>query len=342
MSLENMTPLPTHYTPQQVGEVYRVAYENRAVEARSWAKTHAIPPAVADDFRVNLFLVDVQNTFCIPGFELFVTGRSGNAAVADNRRLCEFIYHHLGRITNITLTLDTHKAIQIFHAIYLVDAEGNHPAPYTLISVEDVESGRWRFNEKAAGELGITPEVGQTNLVHYVKELAKTNRYALTIWPYHAMLGGIGHAVVPAVEEAVFFHSVARYAQADFEVKGTNPFTEHYSVVGPEVTVDAYGNQMGERNQKFIQNLQKYDVTLIAGQAKSHCVASTISHLLEDILTVDPALAEKVYLLQDCTSPVVVPGMDYTEQADAEFARFAEAGMKIIQSTDAPDVWYRG
>ncbi|HKJ26515.1 MAG TPA: hypothetical protein VJ965_02665, partial [Anaerolineales bacterium] len=264
------------------------------------------------------------------------------AAVEDSRRLCEFIYRNLGRISGITLTLDTHTSIQIFHAIYLVDAEGGHPAPYTLISVEDVESGRWRFNPKAAEELGVTPEVGQKNLVHYVRELAKTDRYALTIWPYHAMLGGIGHAVVPAVEEAVFFHSVARYSQPDFEVKGRNPFTEHYSVVGPEVMEDAFGNRIGERNEKFIQDLQAYDATLIAGQAKSHCVASTIVHLLEDIRRVDPALAEKVYLLEDCTSPVVVPGMDYTEQADEAFARFADAGMKIIKSTDAPEVWYRG
>jgi hypothetical protein len=31
---------------------------------------------------------------------------------------------------------------------------------------------------------------------------------------------------------------------------------------------------------------------------------------------------------------VVVPGADYTEQADAAFARFAEAGMHLVKSTD--------
>ena len=39
-----------------------------------------------------LLLVDVQNTFCIPGYELFVGGQSGNGAVEDNMRLCQFIY----------------------------------------------------------------------------------------------------------------------------------------------------------------------------------------------------------------------------------------------------------
>jgi nicotinamidase-related amidase len=54
----------------------------------------------------------------------------------------------------------------------------------------------------------------------------------------------------------------------------------------------------------------------------------------------DPALAKKVYLLEDCTSPVVVEGViDYTEQADAAFARFAAAGMQLVRSTDPIEIW---
>jgi hypothetical protein len=48
--------------------------------------------------------VGVQNTFCTPGFELFVTGRSGRAAVDDNRRLCASVYC---AITQIVASLDT-------------------------------------------------------------------------------------------------------------------------------------------------------------------------------------------------------------------------------------------
>ena len=55
-------------------------------------------------------LIDVQNTFCIPDFELYVGGRSGHGAVEDNIRLCEFIYRNLGNITHITATMDTHLA----------------------------------------------------------------------------------------------------------------------------------------------------------------------------------------------------------------------------------------
>ncbi len=49
------------------------------------------------------------------------------------------------------------------------------------------------------------------------------------------MLGGIGHALVSAVEEAIFFHTMARRIQPTWHVKGSHPLTEHYSVLGPEV-----------------------------------------------------------------------------------------------------------
>jgi nicotinamidase-related amidase len=154
------------------------------------------------------------------------------------------------------------------------------------------------------------------------------------------MLGGIGHALVSAVEEAIFFHSITRYSQPDFQVKGGNPFTENYSVLKPEVLEDEDGKQVAQKNVKFIKKLLKFEAVIIAGQAKSHCVAWTIDDLLNEILTSDRELAAKVYLLEDCSSPVVIPGVvDYTGEADAAFQRFAEAGMHIVRSTDPISSW---
>src|SRR5262245_63595969 len=73
-------PLPDFYEPDRVGEVWRVPYEERAREARAWAEQHGIRPAAEDALQICLLAVDVQNTFCIPGFELFVAGRSGTGA----------------------------------------------------------------------------------------------------------------------------------------------------------------------------------------------------------------------------------------------------------------------
>ncbi len=320
-------PIPLHYDPARVGEIWKVPYQERAAEASRWAEEQNIQPAAIDKKKTVLIAIDVQNTFCIPGFELFVGGQSGMGAVEDNRRLCEFIYRNLASITQITATLDTHTAMQIFHPLFLIDAQGRHPEPLTLISYDDLLQGQWKFNPAIAGSLNITPEYGQAHLLHYARELKERHKYDLTIWPYHVMLGSLGHALVPAVEEAIFFHTVARISQADFEIKGSHPLTEHYSAIGPEVLDGPQGEAIANRSRKFIHKLRHFDRVIIAGQAKSHCVAWTIADLLGDILEHDPKLVSKVYLLEDCTSPVVIPGIvDYTDQADAAFRSFKLPG----------------
>ena len=306
-------PLPPHWNPARVGEVWRVPYAQREAEATAWAERYEVRPAAEDARRIGLLLVDMQNTFCTPGFELFVPG-----APADSRRLCKFLYRNLGAITQIIPTLDTHKAMQVFHAAWLVDENGKHPAPYTVVSADDVERGVWR---------PVDP-TEQDSLLSYVRSLEAGGRYKLTVWPYHAMLGSIGHALVSAIDEAVFFHGIARQVAPQFEIKGNDPHTEHYSVLGPEVG--------GRRNTELVDLLQTFHAVVIAGQAKSHCVEWTVSDLLEDLP------ADRVYLLEDCTSPVVVPGAaDFTDEANWAFARFADRGVNIVNSEQPIDTWPR-
>lgn len=336
--------IPTHFAPAQVGEVWRVPYQQRTEAAKTWAKRHKIEPSAHDETRVCLLLIDVQNTFCIPGHELFVGGRSGMGAVEDNVRLCEFIYRNLGSITEIAATMDTHTVMQIFHPFFWVDEAGNNPPPMTMISHEEVEQGQWKVNPALVSAVAwdFAPSIPQGDYealqnyaVHYVRKLNLDSKYPLTIWPYHSMLGGIGHALVSAVEDACFFHTIARQSQTHFEIKGGNLLTENYSVLKPEVMEDQGDRPIAQKNTRFTEKLLSFDKVIIAGQAKSHCVAWTIDDLLGEIQARDPALAQKVYLLEDCTSPVVVPDVvDFTEQADAAFQRFAEAGMHRVTSGD--------
>jgi nicotinamidase-related amidase len=68
-------------------------------------------------------------------------------------------------------------------------------------------------------------------------------------------------------------------------------------------------------------------------------VAWTIADLLDDD-DLRTRLAERTYLLEDCTSPVVVPGVvDHTDEADAAFRRFEAAGMHVVRSTDPIESW---
>jgi len=340
MSTRTALPVPDHYDPAAVSGVWRVPYEERARQALAWAQDHEITPAARDRVRVALLLVDMQNTFCTPGFELFVAGPSGSGAVDDSRRLVPFLYRHLHRITHVVATMDSHQAAQIFHAQFLVDENGRHPDAMTFVTAEDVERGRWRFNDALAPGLGLDADLVGRHLRHYTAALARGGKYALTVWPYHAMLGGIGHALVSSVEEAVFFHSVARSAPLELQLKGRHPLTEHYSVLGPEVAADPDGRPIGQRNDALVERLLGFDAVVVAGQAKSHCVAWTMDDLLRADLWRDRRSAGRFYLLQDCTSPVVVPGAaDFTKQADAAFERFAAAGAHLVHASEPPESW---
>lgn len=349
MTTQNVLPLPAFYDPANVVNDTRwIDYNALQAAAIDWRGKYGIKAAATDRVKVGVLAIDVQNTFCHPSGELFVAGMSGTGAVDDSRRLVEFLYRNLGVISGIDCTLDTHRMYAVFHPSFLVDEQGNHPAPFTQVTNAEVKAGAWKPSPFMASALGINLMAAERHLLHYTAELEGAGRYALTIWPYHGVLGDKGHNLVSGLAEVANFHGLVRGAQPGFEIKGTNPLVENYSVLGPEVT-RLYNGSAVERNTRFIEKLLKYDVLVITGQAKSHCVAWTIDDLLGDIAATDPALARKVYLLEDCTTPIVVKDpatgavvYDYGPDADAAFDKFRNAGMHVVQSTtpiwDWPDV----
>jgi nicotinamidase-related amidase len=135
--------------------------------------------------------------------------------------------------------------------------------------------------------------------------------------------------------------------QSYVEVKGGNPLTENYSVMQPEVLTRHDGQPLAQKNTLFLKTLLQADAVIIAGQAASHCVKSSIDDILQEICAKDPALAKKVYLMTDCMSSVTVPDgaggffADYTAEAEAALKRFADAGMNLVKSTDPLSSWLR-
>lgn len=318
---------PGFYDAARVGELYleRVAEVDAA--AQRVLASGVIQPASQDKFRVAAFGIDVQGAFCLPGASLFVPG-----AVEDTRRVVEWLYRNLGQITDLFFSLDTHHVYQVFHPAFWVDSQGKHPAPFTPVFCEDVVSGRW------------TPLRHRALMIEYTRKLEATGKYVLTIWPYHALLGGASHALVPAMMEVAMFHTLTRQTQAHFEVKGTHDLTENYSVMSPEVT-ELGGERVGEFNVPLFNKLMSYDRIYVFGQASSHCVLSTLSDLLRYCQQTDPRLVEKIYILEDGMSPVTPPPLDplppslnFPAIADQALAEFARVGMKRVKSTDILEV----
>jgi nicotinamidase-related amidase len=340
-------PLPSFFDSKNAAQwSYRPDPALLLGKAEDWAQQFHIKSQASDKTKIHLLLIDVQKDFCFPDGSLYVGGRSGKGAVEDSDRISRFIYRNLDRITEITTTLDTHFAYQIFSPTFWLTRDGHHPSPFRFVTSDEIAAGDLRPNPRVAAlyTSGNYSWLLQY-VLHYCKQLEKAGKYQLYLWPYHCLLGSDGHALVPIIHEARLFHSFVRGSQSDSEVKGGSPFTENYSVLSPEVLVTHDGRSVGQRNTEFLKKLLESDAVVIAGQAASHCVKSSIDDLLDQIVTQDPKLASKVYIMTDCMSSVAVPdgkggfAADFTDQAQKAFDRFANAGMHLVRSVDAIESW---
>lgn len=305
-----MTTHPDFYHAQEVGALY-VPRTATAIDA---GLASGLPPAAEDEQRIALLLVDPQVDFIHLDGALSVPG-----AVDDARRTIEWIFRHAGQITTIMASLDSHVPAQIFYPPWWIDAQGHHPAPYTVITCEAVDDGVWQ------------PVFEPQWSVRYVHELETDAKKQLMIWPYHTMIGTPGHAISPALYEAIVYHAAARGSEPAFLHKGAIPKTEFYSMLEPEVkVVDA---PQGDLNVAFLKTLLSYDRIYVAGQAKSHCVLETITSVVRHVHG-QPAALSKWYVLLDCMSSVQHPQIDFDALANQYFERFAEHGLHLVRSTD--------
>lgn len=340
-------PLPPHFDPAQARcWACRPDVQALLAAAQEWRREHDIPPAAADTRTVHLLVIDAQKDFCFPDGSLYVGGRSGEGAMDDGRRLAEFIYHNLGTITAITGTLDTHVPVQIFFPSFWLNGDGSMPPAHTVIHLDDVRSGAVRPNPAIADWLCHGDYAWlEAQSTFYCEELARAGKYELYLWPFHCLLGSEGHDLVGVIQEAQIFHAFARQTQAWIEVKGSHVLTENYSVLRPEVLRKHDGGALAPKNTAFLEKLLAADTIVVAGEAASHCVKSSLEDLLDEMAGRDPALVRKVYILRDCMSSVTVPDghggllADFTDQAAAALARFEAAGMHVIDSTTPLSDW---
>ncbi len=301
---------PEFYDPERVGTLYQPDITAATAEG---IRTH-LSPADQDDRRILLLLVDAQVDFIHEDGMLSVPG-----AVEDTQRTIEWLFRNIGQVTSIVASLDSHTPIHIFYPSWWVDTQGNRPEPFTVITFESVEKGTWR------------PIFDKEWSIEYMRSLHEDAKRDLMIWPYHTMIGTPGHALTPALYEAIAFHAGARQTAPKFVIKGTIAKTEFYSILEPEVK--APEDPRGVFNEDLLNWLLNFDRIYVAGQAKSHCVLETITSVVRRYGD-QPKLLKKFRLLTDCTSSVSHPEIDFERLANEVYARFERQGLKLVLSTD--------
>ena len=335
--------LPKFYNPTNA-ERWEYHFDSKLLntEVKEWMSR--VAPAEEDKRTVGLVIVDVQKDFCFPQGGLFVAGRSGRGAVEDSDRIAQFIYRNLPHISNITLTLDSHYPLQIFFDSFWQSSDGTHPPPFTQITSEQIANGGFTLDpivfSLQSHQAGDHRTWAENQVQYYLRELEKQGKYSLIVWPYHAMVGSSGHSVVGVVEEAVTFHSKVRQTLPQIEMKGENPWSEHYSVFGAEV-LGQWNTSVPllQKNDSLIRRLAENDVIVFVGQASSHCLKASVDDFLSELSRINPKKKEKVYVVEDCTSAVCLFDdhgkviYDFSSEAEKAFDDWKSQGVRLVSST---------
>jgi nicotinamidase/pyrazinamidase len=249
----------------------------------------------------KLLIIDPQNDFCdIPGAALPVAG-----AVADMCRLVSFLQST--HMDAVTVTLDSHPSVAVERTTFWKTEAGDAPAPFTFVTEADVASGKLLTRNAA-----LTPKV-----TAMLQQLAQRGRPGLVVWPVHCVTGTWGHNIYPALAQQLAQWEFAQQRAVRKVLKGEYPLTEHFGVFEADAPdADVASTQF---NTQLARDLtQGVDVLFLAGEAGSHCVASSFDQLAS-FLDTPTGARPRVVLLSDCMSPVA--GFEAAQESFFQRAR---------------------
>ena len=268
---------------------------------------------------LHLLIIDPQNDFCdLPGDYL----PSGCApalpvpgAHADMRRVAGIIDRGIDGLAGISVTIDSHHRIDIAHPAFWQDAAGAPVAPFTQITHAQLEQGKYAPRDPAA----------LARVASYLQLLETAGRYTLMVWPTHCEIGSWGSNVHADVRAAYNRWEEKTLRTAAKIIKGSNPWTEHYSAIEAEVPDQADAST--QTNSGLIATLAASDRVYITGEAGSHCVKATTEHIVEHW---DQTQLAKLVLVTDCMSPVT----GFQAQYERFVRSMQQRGVQVMQASD--------
>jgi nicotinamidase-related amidase len=262
---------------------------------------------------LNLLIIDPQNSFCHPKGSLYVNG-----ADQSSLRIAKLLSDNAGAIDNLTISYDFHNSMTISNPLYWVDGNGNHPEPIkTIISIEDVERGKWRTTNPEHQAWGL----------EYVRRLAENGRYVLCIWPYHCLINTVGATLMPEISEAVHEWELAHVKAPQYLEKGKSIHTEQYSPFEADVAVDgSYGVPKDPSTFKDPSKKTPFlkGKTIVVGQAMDFCVANGVRDLVSYL---PEEKVKDIILLEDATDCVNAAGLEHL--GDQFLDEMTSKGMQI-------------
>ena len=280
--------------------------------------------AINTKLNIAVLQIDGQNCFCHPDGSLYVPG-----AAEDMQRAATFIKTNKEYIKEIYATFDVHSKMQIFHAAWWKDKNGNHPpnekGKYTIITAQDIIDGKW------------IPQIEPEWSLKYVQLLEAQEGFLHCIWPDHALMGTWSQLMYEPLVEAIDEWQVNYGSMKALNTlnKGWNPGYEFFGIFAPQIYLpdDSYTHF----NSSFVEKLNQHALIYTYGEALSHCFGLSIKQLVDQANKggydgeISHQLLSRLVVLTDCSSDI--PGFEgamdpYLEEACEKY------GMEMMASTE--------
>lgn len=253
-----------------------------------------------------------------------------NGATNDARRFKNWALLNLDKITQWSFTQDSHHILDISHPLWwnmakpIPNADSNAPLnerfdfgtrvpvpPFTPIPYDLYQADVFR------------PNVRIRKTKEYMDAAYKNKEFMHFVWPEHCIIGTWGHTFHEDILDIIYAVE-ARGQWVEFITKGSNPYTEHFGAF--RANVEQSDDPSTQFNQPMFQKLQKSDEICLTGQAKSHCVLNTLKQMLEFD---NGSLANKIVVLEDCTSNVPGLPQSFYDYVDTFYADAKAKGVRF-------------
>lgn len=273
--------------------------------------------------KITLVIIDPQYDF-MDNEDACLPVKGGNA---DMRRVADLVRRAGHLFSEIVVTMDSHRVIDIAHPGFWRDQNGKMPIPFSgpggaplIISSDDVKNGIWVPNMETARPGALGGLTLREYAYQYTKALETNGQYALIIWPEHCLIGTPGHAIQADLASALQDWERREFANVTYVTKGTNTFTEHYGALMAEVPLAS--DPATGLNGLLLGQFQGSKRVLFCGEASDFCLRTTYMQVADNLTQQE---VEQIEILTDATSPII--SNDWLADARAR-------GTKLSKTTD--------
>lgn len=272
--------------------------------------------------------------------------KNGSLCVENGDKAANNIANFLKEndVDKIFVSMDYHPKNNIASTEFWYDSENKHVEPFTEITLNDVLSKKVRAHYYKA------------YLIAYLKELEKKDK-KLIAWPTHCVENTWGCEICDEIKNVLEDKDNVEYIK-----KGTNPYTEHYSIFKAEVPLAGYSKIDGciyvpyileTTNIPLIGNILSKDVNMnfyapvefknetnnttlnikLLDKLNTYdkvyiCGVATdfcVKESIKDIVQNKPDICKKMVILKDCMASIG----DVDFESDDVYAKAIELGTEI-------------